>query len=60
MNLNEASYEDLRGLGLSVTQTGRILALREGSGSFSSFADLETIPGFDDEFVAGLRDRVRF
>jgi DNA uptake protein ComE-like DNA-binding protein len=31
---------------LSVTQTGRVLAFRERSGSFSSLDDLDEIPGF--------------
>ena len=59
VDLNEASYEQLRGLGLSVTQTGRLLAHRERAGRFSSTDELEGIPGFPKGFLDGLRGRVR-
>jgi DNA uptake protein ComE-like DNA-binding protein len=44
--LNEATYERLRSLGLSVTQARRVLAHRERSGGFRSVDDLDGIPGF--------------
>ena len=46
LNLNDATFEQLRDVGLSVTQTGRVLAHRERSGRFSSVDELEGIPGF--------------
>lgn len=44
--LNEATYERLRSLGLSVTQARRVLAHRERSGGFRSVDELDGIPGF--------------
>jgi DNA uptake protein ComE-like DNA-binding protein len=46
INVNEVGYDELRRLGLSVTQTGRVLAFRERSGGFASLDDLDEIPGF--------------
>ena len=46
LNLNDATFEQLRDVGLSVTQTGRVLAHRERSGRFGSVDELEGIPGF--------------
>jgi hypothetical protein len=44
--LNQATYERLRSLGLSVTQARRVLAHRERSGGFRSVDELDEIPGF--------------
>lgn len=51
VNLNDASFEELRNAGLSVTQTGRVLAHRERGGGFSSVDELDEIPGFPREFL---------
>jgi hypothetical protein len=59
LSLNEAGYEDLRSLGLSVTQTGRVLAYRERVGGFSSLDDLEAIPGFPRSLLNELRAHLR-
>ena len=59
LDLNSASYEDLRELGLSVTQTGRVLAYRERVGGFNSLDDLDAIPGFPHEFLAGFKTQLR-
>ncbi len=58
LNLNSASYDDLRSLGLSVTQTGRVLAQREHKGGFSSLDELDEIPGFPGGFLGDLKSRV--
>jgi DNA uptake protein ComE-like DNA-binding protein len=57
INLNQATFEQLRELGMSVTQTGRVLAYRERQG-FRSVDELSTIPGFPDGFLEGVRPRL--
>jgi DNA uptake protein ComE-like DNA-binding protein len=59
VDLNTADYNQLRDLGLSVTQTGRVLAYRERSGKFESVDELESIPGFPRELLEDLKKRVR-
>ena len=58
LNLNEASYEQLRSLRLSVTQTGRLLAYREREGGFRSLDELERIPGFPRGQLDELRRKL--
>ena len=58
VNLNSASYDDLRGLGLSVTQTGRVLAFREREGSFKSLDELDSIAGFPRGFLDDLKTKL--
>lgn len=59
INLNEVTYEELRSLGLSVTQAGRVLAHRERSGGFASTDELDRIPGFSAALLAELKRLVR-
>ena len=59
VSLNQATFEQLRGVGLSVTQTGRVLAYRERSGGFSSVEELGSIPGFSREFLDQLAGRLQ-
>ncbi|TMK72500.1 MAG: helix-hairpin-helix domain-containing protein [Actinobacteria bacterium] len=56
--MNEATYEDLRRLRLSVTQTGRVLAYRDRAGGFKSLDELDSIPGFPKEFLTELKRRL--
>lgn len=58
VSLNSASYEQLRSLGLSVTQTGRLLAHRERHGNFGALDDLDQIPGFSQSQVDELKQRI--
>ncbi len=58
LNLNDATFEQLREVGLSVTQTGRVLAHRERSGRFASIDELEGIPGFPGEFLEQIKSRL--
>ena len=58
VRINDASYEQLRQLGLSVTQTGRVLAYRERVGGFSSLDDLDQIPGFPGDFLTELKTKL--
>lgn len=59
ISINTATYEDFRTLGLSVTQTGRVLAHRERVSGFDSLDDLDQIPGFPRAFLDELKRRVR-
>ena len=58
LNLNDATFEQLRDVGLSVTQTGRVLAHRERSGRFESVDELEGIPGFPQDFLTQIKSRL--
>ncbi len=57
-SLNSATYEQLRSLGLSVTQTGRLLAHRERHGDFGSVEDIDRIPGFSRSMIDELKRRL--
>jgi DNA uptake protein ComE-like DNA-binding protein len=59
INLNSATYDELRSLGLSVTQTGRVLAEREHKGRFGSVDELDAIPGFPGGFLGDLKSRLQ-
>ena len=58
ISLNSASYDQLRELGLSVTQTGRVLSHRERTGGFKSLDELDQIPGFPRSFLDDLKTRI--
>jgi DNA uptake protein ComE-like DNA-binding protein len=59
LDLNAASFAQLRSAGMSVTQAGRVLAHREHSGSFSTVDQLAELPGFGHDLVEALRSRMR-
>ena len=59
INVNEVGYEELRDLGLSVTQTGRVLAFRERSGGFTTLDDLNEIPGFPSAQLEQLKRHLK-
>jgi DNA uptake protein ComE-like DNA-binding protein len=56
--LNEASFEQLRTIGLSGTQAARLLAAREARSGFESVDELESIPGFPPALIAELKQLV--
>ena len=58
VNINTASFEDLRGADFSVTQATRVLAYRERFGGYTSVDDLAWVPGFSPEVIEALRDRI--
>lgn len=58
INLNSATFEELREAGLSVTQATRILAYRERFGGYNAVEDLEKVPGFPPDLIESLRGRV--
>lgn len=55
LDLNHATFEQLREVGLSVTQATRILAYRERFGGYDSLDDLDKVPGFPPEKIEDMR-----
>lgn len=53
--LNDATFEELRELSLSVTQCARLIATREMRDGFDSFNELEELRGFPRETIALLK-----
>jgi DNA uptake protein ComE-like DNA-binding protein len=58
VDLNSASFDQLRGVGMSVSQARRVIAYRDRSEGFDSVDDLEGIPGFPQAFLAELKGRL--
>jgi len=59
VDVNLATSEDLRSLGVGVIETGRILAERERCGGFESLEQLDAIGGISPELVAKLKTSLR-
>jgi DNA uptake protein ComE-like DNA-binding protein len=57
-DLNAMSFEQLRELGLSVTQSARLIAYRDTRGGFDSLDELDEVPGLPKELRRALRDEV--
>jgi DNA uptake protein ComE-like DNA-binding protein len=55
LDINEASFEQLRELGLSVTQSARVIAYRDTRRGFDSLDELDEVPGLPKEVRAELR-----
>ena len=55
INLNDATFEQLREHNLSVTQATRVLAYRERLGGYRSVDDLDQVPGFPRDFLAEFK-----
>jgi DNA uptake protein ComE-like DNA-binding protein len=58
LSVSSASFEELRALGLSVTQTQRVIEYRETSGGFNSLDELDSVPGFERSLLVELKSRV--
>ena len=58
VRLSSASFDDLRGLGLSITQARRVLKLRD-RGALQSPAGLDAVPGIPHRQRALLKLRLR-
>jgi len=56
--VNEATYDDLRRLNLSVTQTGRLLDHRNSLGGFKSLDQLDDIVGFPNDVLSELKRKL--
>ncbi len=59
LDLNAATFDQLRGLGLSITQTSRLISHRETAGGFGQLDELAEIKGLSRATIAELRSRVR-
>ena len=59
VSLNSGSFEDYRGLGMSVTQAKRVISYREELNGYSSVDDLDRVPGFPAAFLAELKPQLR-
>jgi len=59
VDLNKATFEQLRRLGFSAAQANRVIAYRDRLGGYKSVDDLETVPGIAREFVTKLEDRLK-
>ena len=55
LNLNQASFAELRSLDLSITQSHRLLAYRKRIGGYESLEQLNDIPGFP----SAVRERLK-
>jgi DNA uptake protein ComE-like DNA-binding protein len=59
LDLNEATFEQLRDLGLTVTLSARTISYRDSRGSFESMDELDEIPGLSTELKRVLRDQLK-
>jgi DNA uptake protein ComE-like DNA-binding protein len=58
LSLSSASFEELRAVGLSVTQTQRVIEYRERTDGFNSLDELDSVPGFERSLLVELKSRV--
>lgn len=58
LNLNGATFEDLRELGLSATQATRVLTYRDAHG-FDTVERITELPGMPDQLLQSLKARLR-
>ena len=56
LDLNRASFEELRVEGLSVTQAARLIGQREQLGGFESVEDVDGVLGLPRELKQSLKD----
>jgi DNA uptake protein ComE-like DNA-binding protein len=59
VSLNSGSFDDYRGLGMSVTQAKRVISYREELDGYASVDDLDRVPGFPAAFLAELKPQLR-
>ena len=57
VSLASATFEDLRGLGMSITQAKRVLRYRDQLG-ISDPEELHHIPGFPEGYLSSLKARL--
>src|SRR5262249_58111982 len=58
LDVNQASFEQFRALGLSVSQCARLIATRDIRGGFKSLDELGEIEGLPPSAVRDLRERL--
>lgn len=59
LDLNAATFEELRSLGLSVNQSARVIAYRDTRGGYGSLDELDGVPGLPKATRAELRSRLK-
>jgi competence ComEA-like helix-hairpin-helix protein len=59
LDLNTATFEELRETGLSVTEVTRILTYRNRSGGFKKLSDLDSIPGVEKSSLTAAKKKLR-
>ena len=57
LSLSSASFDELREVGMSVTQAKRVVRYREEGPGFTSVDDLDNVPGFPKAFLAQIKER---
>ncbi len=57
LDVNKASFEQFRELGMSVTQATRVIAYRERQNGFQSVDDLDAVPGLSKKLIK-IRDQL--
>ncbi|MGZ5325274.1 MAG: helix-hairpin-helix domain-containing protein [Solirubrobacterales bacterium] len=58
LDINRISFEQLRDLGLTVTQAARLLASRDARGRFRSLDELNELWGFSRDLIENLMRRL--
>jgi DNA uptake protein ComE-like DNA-binding protein len=58
LDVNDATFEQFRDLGLSVTQSARLIAHRDARGGFDSLDELDEVPGIPAALKRTLRDQL--
>jgi DNA uptake protein ComE-like DNA-binding protein len=58
VHLNEVSFEELRDLGLSVTQSARVIAYRDVRGGYGSLDEIDEVPGLPKDTRRLLREQL--
>jgi competence ComEA-like helix-hairpin-helix protein len=60
VNVNEATADEIVGLGLSEKDAGTIVSYRMDKGPFADFTALRGVPGIDVERLETVRQRIAF
>jgi competence ComEA-like helix-hairpin-helix protein len=58
VDVNKATVEEFRELGMSITQATRVIAYRERHDGFDSVDELDGVPGVSEKLVTELRDQL--
>jgi competence ComEA-like helix-hairpin-helix protein len=58
LNLNRATFEQLRDIGFSVTQATRVITYRDRQEGFESVDDLAHVPGMPGEFLRDVEEKL--
>ena len=58
LDVNKATVEEFRELGMSITQATRVIAYRERHDGFDSVDELDGVPGVSEKLMRELRDQL--